>query len=110
MMSRTLFVLLLLVCCLHFLHVECRKKKGRSKFSFDSLLSGLDGEEKEMFKEELEKEVKKFRKLFKISTKLFKSFAIWLKVSQALFPDTLYIRTVMLLDYVRPCLTYLAYK
>ena len=62
MMRRTLFILLLFAFCSHFVRVECRKKK-KSKFSFDSLLSGLDGEEKEMFKEELEKEVKKFRKL-----------------------------------------------
>lgn len=51
-----IFVVLLQQQCF----VECKKKK--SSFAFDSLLSGLDGDEKEMFREELEKEVKKFRK------------------------------------------------
>ena len=55
------FVLFVLVVLLQQQYlVECKKKK--SAFTFDSLLSGLDGDEKEMFREELEKEVKKFRK------------------------------------------------
>lgn len=54
LLAAFLFIFALLRCG------ECKKKK--SSFSFDSLLSGLDGDEKQMFKEELEKEVKKFRK------------------------------------------------
>ena len=56
------FVLFVLVVLFQQQQQLVESKKKKSSYTFDSLLSGLDGDEKEMFREELEKEVKKFRK------------------------------------------------
>lgn len=49
----------LLVLLLYSIGNEGKKKK--SAFTFEALMSGMNAKEKEMFKEELNKEVKKFR-------------------------------------------------
>lgn len=63
-MKFTQLGILVILLCIP--SIICRKKKTskskKSSFSFDSLLSGMNGNEKAMFKEELEKEVKKFSK------------------------------------------------
>lgn len=52
-----IFIGLVYIC-----QAESRKKKTKGDFNFDALLSGLDMSEQKIFKEELVKEVKKFRK------------------------------------------------
>ena len=49
----------LLVLLMYFVNTDCKRKK--SSFTFEALMSGMNSKEKEMFKEELNKEVKRFR-------------------------------------------------
>ena len=53
-------VAVLIICCSS---IDGAKKRSKEDFSLETLISGLNKNEKQMFKEELGKEFKKFSKL-----------------------------------------------